>query len=512
MRKSPIFIILFLLYNLSLSQSISISTQDITNYSLITYDTLPHSTYLPTISYSRGNYFRVLDLEAGLSFNSKYPRGFNDGPIWQGRGATYQFNAGIQAKKGIFNFTFFPVVYHSQNNSFELGGIRTDRNEYSFQFGVLGNIDYVQRYGNKSFTKFHLGQSEVAIRSKILEVALSTQNFILGPARYQSIMMSNSGIGFPHLTIGTPRKIPLTVLKKDVGSVDFQLFYGVLNESNYFDSKKSNDLRYINGFTAAYSIPKMETLSIGISKTMYKNADFFNASDLYSLFYSIDKGILLSSSGDTILNSPNDSFDRMVSFFIDWRIEDQDMRVFFELAKNDFGGSWFLEDFEHSRAYSLGVEKVFPLKTRKLHAYFENTLLIRSNSYLYRASPGYYQHDAASQGYTHHGQLLGAGIGPGSATELLSFNFHDPKGYFGFSFQRIRINEDFYIANIPNNVRKIRLHDAEYSVGGKYFRKLDRFDLLFNVIASYRESMYHINSNDKINLWGNVTVQVPLQK
>lgn len=513
MRATIFWVIIGLCRAITLNgQSISIFTQDIRNHNLLASDSVLHYNYLPSISYLEGNYFKFLDAESGVSFNTKYPRSYNDGPLWQGKGLTYQLNGGFQIKKGYFYATFYPGFFHSQNRDFRLADIRSDRNEYNYQFGIFGDIDFTQRYGNQSFTKFYLGQTELAFRTDKLEVSVSTQNFSLGPARFNSIMMSNSGVGFPHLTIGSPKKIPVKISKWDLGSVDSQLFVGLLEESNFFDTISTNDLRYFNSLIFSYSFPKIESISIGFSKVMYKNSYFFKPSDFYSIFHNNDNGIVLNSLGDTILNSPNDSFDRMFSVFSEWRIKNQDMRIFFELVKNDFGGSWLLEDFEHSRAYSIGLEKNLPIGNRKLHTYFEHTLLIRSISYLYRANPAYYQHEAAPQGYTHKGQLIGAGIGPGSASDLLLLNFHKKDGYFGFSFERIRINEDYFIVALPNNDGKIRLHDAEYSIGGKYFKKTTYFNYFLNLSLNYRTSMYSINGNDKINIWGNMTVQIPLQK
>jgi len=41
---------------------------------------------------------RILDPFAKVSFNSTYPRGYNDGPVWKGKGTTLELHGGITGK------------------------------------------------------------------------------------------------------------------------------------------------------------------------------------------------------------------------------------------------------------------------------------------------------------------------------------------------------------------------------------------------------------------------------
>ena len=503
---APAFLLTLTLYG---QQFNSLTYQDLRNFDLLKEDTSTQLSLRPTITYESGEYFTVLAPESGLSYNSKYPRSYNDGPIWQGKGITAQLNGGFQWKKKLLNITAFPVVYFSQNSEYRLASIRNDRNPYNYQFSITtSNIDFTQRYGAESFVRFHPGQSEIALRSEIIEVSLSTQNFILGPARYQSIMMSNGGSGFPHLSMGTSRPVNIEHNGIDFGSIDGHLFFGLLSESDYFDTLASNDQRYLNAFSIGYRLPKLESITIGVNRVLYKDTQFFQGNDLYSLFYNNEGTAML----DTF--ATNDSFDQMFSLFFDWKLPDQDFRFFFELVKNDFNGSPrnFLEEFEHSRAYSIGLEKIYALKKRDLHIYFEGTHLMRPATYQYRAGQSYYTHEWAKQGYTQGGQLLGAGIGPGSNSEFLSLNLHDDTGYLGINFQRIRFNEDYFNEVLPPVGEKWDLHDVEYTLGIKRLKKLSYFDLMASGALSCRLNMYNVKGNDKVNLWLNVVVRVPVSK
>ncbi|MEP4596422.1 MAG: hypothetical protein ABJZ92_09465, partial [Cyclobacteriaceae bacterium] len=242
-------------------------------------DSSTHLTYSPSVYYAPGNKFQILNPFTQLSYNSAYPRGYNDGPVWKGKGLTQEFHAGIQFKKGLLNVTLYPMVYFSQNSAFRLASINPNQNPYSYQFGVSRNVDFVQRYGNSSYAKFHIGQSEVALRHKKFQLAVSTQNFTLGPAVHNHIIMSNSGPGFPHLILGTPEKVDLKFRDIELGKLEVNLFYGLLNESKYFDTLSNNNRRYLNGMSLGYEVPYIKGLTVGFQRTLYKDTRYFESAD-----------------------------------------------------------------------------------------------------------------------------------------------------------------------------------------------------------------------------------------
>ena len=49
----------------------------------------------------------LLDLGFKTHINTAYPRGYNDGPSWKGRGLTQEVNVGMRLKKARFSLTFF---------------------------------------------------------------------------------------------------------------------------------------------------------------------------------------------------------------------------------------------------------------------------------------------------------------------------------------------------------------------------------------------------------------------
>src|SRR2546423_4866954 len=59
-------------------------------------------------------------LGLGATFNSAYPYGANDGPVWAGRGLTLIANAGIAGHAGPFSFAVSPKAFRAGNTAFDL--------------------------------------------------------------------------------------------------------------------------------------------------------------------------------------------------------------------------------------------------------------------------------------------------------------------------------------------------------------------------------------------------------
>ena len=326
-----------------------------------------------------------LDLGLKTHINSAYPRGYNDGPSWLGRGLTQEVNVGMRLKKGSFSLTFLPNIFYSQNLSFELAPqIKKDVSPFSYQFAnkasVSYRMDWVQQYGEKAFWNFHLGQSELRYHDSIFTVGFGTQNFKFGPAIKNPIILSRNAGGFPSVDLGTSQPLPLHFKNRDLGIFETKIIFGQLSESKYFDSFPENNMLFFTGMTVGYSPPFLPDLVLGFNKVLYKQNKYFTPLDLAALFWIFDQGI----NRDSIL--VKDSFDQMASFFVDWKFAEADLRIYLEWAKNDFSGDFtrIITEPEHGRAYTVGLEKAFDLSTEKgLYFIMEHSNLVRNQSWLH---------------------------------------------------------------------------------------------------------------------------------
>jgi hypothetical protein len=86
------------------------------------------------------------------------------------------------------------------------------------------------------------------------------------------------------------------------------------------------------------------------------------------------------------------------------------------------------------------------------------------------------------QGYTHRGQVLGSGIGPGSNLQSLDISWTRGLKRIGFQLERYVHNNDLYY-QIFTESKDFRKHwiDMSYSLGGDWDYK--------NLIVSAKASM-----------------------
>ncbi|SNS59186.1 Capsule assembly protein Wzi [Ekhidna lutea] len=433
--------------------------------------------------------FKFINPLIKATSNSLYPRALNDGPVWIGKGFGFEGHGGFNAARGNFSFTFFPVVFLSQNENHFRGDSVP---EFRYQFS--NRIDWVQRYGNGAFVKVHLGQSELRFNTGKFIASLSTQNYSLGPATFNPIVLSRQAGGFPHLRLGI-EPVKIQIKNKNLGKIETNLIFGLLDESEYFDNIPENDKRYINILAIAFSPDFLQGLKVGFNKSLYKQTRFFEKTDLLSTLFILDDGVV---DGDTL--SPNDAFDQLVSLTVDWKFKEIGLRIYSEFAKNDFTSKsrfrYTASEPEHTRAYTIGFEKeVLTKKGNVTRIGYEHTNLSRNQAIFWRRTPSYYQHGVNRNGYTNDGQIIGAGIGPGGNSDHLSIEVNYPTFKAGLLFQRIEYNRDYFVTNIANLAK----HDIEYSAHGFLRKEYQSLILLFESSLSYNYNKYF--QFDRVNFY-----------
>ncbi|MBC6426548.1 MAG: hypothetical protein GDA51_08805, partial [Ekhidna sp.] len=157
--------------------------------------------------------------------------------------------------------------------------------------------------------------------------------------------------------------------------------------------------------------------------------------------------------------------------------------------------STFVEP-EHSRGYTFGFQKELKTQQNKsINIIYEHTNLSRNQAWLWRPTPPFYAHGVNKQGYTHEGQLIGAGIGPGgNSDQLMVTSENEREQSIGFLFQRIENNRDHFVTSIQDE----RKHDIEYSLGFNLIKKLQPFTLFSEITLSHNFNRYYLK--DKTNL------------
>ena len=132
-----------------------------------------------------------------IIFNSAYPYGSNDGPIWAGRGLTLAISGGIRGTFGPLSFTLAPMVFSAANTASDLfpnGKVGAQ----AFNNGRYPDgVDLPQRFGNGSYSRFDPGNSVIRFDSRFVAFGASTANEWIGPAT-STVLLSTMLLASPH--------------------------------------------------------------------------------------------------------------------------------------------------------------------------------------------------------------------------------------------------------------------------------------------------------------------------
>ncbi|MEQ9402699.1 MAG: capsule assembly Wzi family protein [Cyclobacteriaceae bacterium] len=432
----------------------------------------------------------ILDPSFSFSYSSDMPDSYNDGAVWEGRGLNSNVNFGFSGKFGMLQFTFAPVVYYAQNKDFFVAPSPFGKNEFSYPFER--KIDWVMRYGDESLTKIHPGQSEIRLVYKNATIGLSTQSMTWGPAQVTPILMSNNAGGIPHFDIGT--SVPV---KTKLGMLEWKTFWGLMDESDYFDTNESNDQRYITGTVIGLRPNFAPELSLGFQRVMYRDmfdGDFSPLDIFASLWKNIDDPDL-----------PNDNYDQMASIAIRWNFKEHGFDTYIEFARNDLPGNLvdLFENPERTRASTMGLVKTFDNEDGSLIRFvYEYTKLNKIKASTNTTGhPTYYVHSVVENGYTNNGQIMGAYIGPGSNSHHIKIQYYAPFGMIGGYIDRVRMNDDYFIANFveprfaqPNDPRTPELNnDTRFRFGIDYLRFIGKFGITANAALGRIRNWYYFD-------------------
>lgn len=435
---------------------------------------------------------RLLPVTWEQNYTSRHPYGWNDGSMIPARGYQYRVSGGVFAKYGPLSIQLRPEFVRSQNKAFE--GFNTEHADiiWNYFYGLyLNQSDIPERFGEGSYTKATWGQSSIRVSFEPISLGISSENLWWGPGRRSSLLMSNNAAGFKHLSLNTTR--PVRTL---LGSFEGQIIAGRLDNSDFLPSEpnrvaygkflylpKRDDWRYFSGIILTYQPKWTPGLFLGFSRAfqMYGKDVQRKVGDYLPFLQPFQK------------KNTNEYFrerDQLVSIFSRYLLRESKAEIYFEYGFNDHSEDLrdFLLDPEHSRAYIIGFSKLLPLsrKNEFINANLEVTQLSQGASSLLRDAGAWYVHGQVRQGYTNKGQVLGAGIGPGSNLQSFSVSWNKKLKGIGLQFERLVHNNDFYnTAWAHNKDFRKRWVDLSASTNVEW----DYKNLLINARASVIRSL-----------------------
>ena len=158
-------------------------------------------------------------------------------------------------------------------------------------------------------------------------------------------------------------------------------------------------------------------------------------------------------------------------------------------------------DADHSRAATVGLQKVFKIKNDNYLFNWEWTQMEQTASRLIRNAGSWYEHGWVFDGYTNKGEVLGSSIGPGSNSHYFSLNRVKKGELIGMRLEIIDNDNDFFHEAFAS-ARDFRRYWKDINFHLKYNKSFKHFNLSSNLVYirslnyqweldDYAEPYYH---------------------
>lgn len=391
-------------------------------------------------------------------FNSALPFSQNDGALWAGKGLSTRTILGFKLESARWRLIFAPEIIVSANADWplrqdfyapEVPQVPSGRGSLGYvlpYYFWTFPIDQPMRFGAAGIRRFDIGQSTAMVSVGRLHLGFSNENEWWGPGIRNAIVLSNNAPGFPHLFVRTSHPI-----ETRFGGIDARWLVGGLQESKYFDTVSTNNVRSISSFAATLQTRWDPNLSIGLARSVYATATGWGQIPWRWLY-------ALTPSHSPSASPPNDSTvseegrDHLYSLFARWVFPSDGVEVYAEWARRRFASVRdLLNAPNHTQGYTLGLQwRGAPWREGTFRVQGEVTQLEQSATFRDGPLGSWYSSPRVTQGYTHRGEVLGASIGPGASSQWMAVDYLRPGWRLGAIAGRIRWNQDVHnYAGLP---------------------------------------------------------------
>lgn len=443
--------------------------------------------------------FSVARVRALIAWNSRLPYGFNDGPLWAGRGLNASLTGGLgwRARTGAARIeaVVAPTITHSENRPFFIVPYPgSDRSSFASPWHLdRQSADLPLRFGEAAFTTIGPGESALTVTVRGVAFGASTAAAWWGPAIRNTLILSSNAPGVPRafLRTASPVRIP-------GGHLDAELIAGTLTESRFFDPDPATDYRSVSGLRLAFT-PALDTgLTIGLSRVVYgpaRGAGSFAPRALEALTWWRP----LASLGDSLPDGASvQERDQLTSIFARWVFPEAGAELYAEWARQELPRSFheLLESPQHTQGFTIGTQWARRIQAPQgiVRVQTELSELRQNQVYPGRYPPDFYTGRATLHGWTQRGQLLGAGIGPGANSQWIATDWLATEWQGGMFLGRIRWEDDALYRQ--PHVRFTR-HDVTLLYGGRGAWRGPRFD--YGGSLTIQRRLNYLFQNEALN-------------
>lgn len=420
------------------------------------------------------SFFKWLPITSTQQYNTHHPYGWNDGSMIPAKGYQHKLSGGIYTRWGMLSIQLQPELVYAQNSSFRTFSTHQTDSVWAVYYDrVLNKIDNPERFGDDAYAKIFPGQSSVRLNYKKLSLGVSTENMWWGPGVRNSLLMSNNAPGFLHLTFNTTSPVV-----SPIGTFEWQFVAGLLDRSNIlppdtgrtyngqkiYESKPDWN-RYLNGMVITWQPKWIKGLHLGFTRVFYQYKR--DVPHSFNGWLPVFSGFFKKKLRDELTFGDR---DQMSSLFFRLVLPNDHAEVYAEFGRNDHAGDLddLLVEPEHARAYIIGGKKLFKnAKGTDIELMAEVTQLQTPSTFSVREGNTWYTHHQIWDGYTQLGQVVGAGIGPGSNSQTVGLSWFKEKKQYGAFFERVVRNNDFYYAVFAGKHNYLS-HWVDLSLNGHY--------------------------------------------
>jgi len=462
---------------------------------------------------SKKIFTKVLPITLTQQYNTFSPYGRNDGAMIPAKGYQTFLSAGLYAQYGILSIQLKPEYVFAANPSYDVFSLNQPSSARIANTYYLNYTDMPTPFGDEAYSKLRWGQSNIKLNINKFAIGLSTENLWWGPGVTNSLIMSNTAPGFLHFTFNTRKPVETVI-----GSFEGQIISGKLKGSGLrspksqfiiddvdYEIPKSDDWRYINGLSINYHPKWVPGLFIGLNRAIqvYRNDMGNSFSDYFPVFIPFQK--------KNLSNEDAKNRDQVASLFGRWVMKESKFEFYGEYGWNDNSQDLadLFESPEHSRASLFGFNKLFMLnkdKNKYLKVNFEATHMEQSADRIIRPAGAWYLHSQILHGYTNEGQVLGAGIGPGSNSQTLDFSVWEKNKVWGIQVERYAHNMDFYYDAFPEYNHKW----VDFALNTYAYKKYGNLGIQAKLNLSQMRNYQYQFENHKLNMQFQLSLQYQL--
>tara|TARA_B100000886_G_scaffold338484_1_gene301439 strand:+ start:161 stop:1837 length:1677 start_codon:yes stop_codon:yes gene_type:complete len=454
---------------------------------------------------------KTLGIDYFIEYNSHHPYNRNNGTMIPNRGYQHIISPGIFIKAGPLTIQLKPEHHFSENKEFDGFWEGHYSVIWAKRYKLWNRIDMPERFGNTNHNKTTFGQSSIRLNWKSLSLGISNENLWWGPSLRNSIMMSNHAEGFKHITFNTIKPI-----KTFIGNFEWQVITGKLESSGFTPPRtdfeyagtklyvpkinqlsKTDDWRFLQGFILSYSPKWIDGLSVGLIRWVQMYSALIEGK-----YYWIENSRNYFPIFDSIFRKNNPLVDYEIQtneaagLFLKWNWKDSKAEIFAEFHFNDSKINLrdLLLDSDHSRAVTIGLQKVFNINKDNFLFNWEWTQMEQSASRLIRNAGSWYEHYYVFDGYTNKGEVLGSSIGPGSNSHYFSLNRIRNQELIGIGLEIVDNDNDFYHEAFAS-AEDFRRYWKDINLHLKYNKSFKHFNLSSNLVY-IRSLNYQWELND----------------